>query len=136
MTKLDHRIFKFISKMDFFTICVLHEGLPYSANCFYKFDNDRSLIFASSQNSIHIKSAQNSQKVAINIAKFSKKIANLQGLQAQGILSNASENEKNEYQKSYPMASLMDTQFYKITLTNAKFTDNTLGFGKKILWNF
>ena len=41
---------------------------------------------------------------------------------------------RKKYLKRFPYAVLMKTQLWIVELTFVKFTDNRLGFGKKIIW--
>jgi uncharacterized protein YhbP (UPF0306 family) len=67
-------------------------------------------------------------------------IGKIRGIQFQGTVSEADghllEKAKSAYLKRFPVAALMDTRLWIVKLTHIKMTDNRLGFGKKLIWNF
>jgi uncharacterized protein len=44
------------------------------------------------------------------------------------------EKSKTAYLKRFPVAILMETHLWIVRLTLIKYTDNRLGFGKKLVW--
>jgi uncharacterized protein YhbP (UPF0306 family) len=85
----------------------------------------------------HIQDIKYNNKVAGTIAPETT-IAKIRGIQLKGTVEALDGQllaiAKSAYQKKFPMAKLMDGILYGIELNYIKMTDNTLGFGKKLIW--
>jgi len=106
----------------------------WSAPCFYYFHEDRFLLFKSSDESRHIREIHNDQRVSGAVYIETKDISRIQGLQFQGICRTASQNEEILYHTGFPVAREIKGVVYCIEITLAHLTDNTQGFGTKIIW--
>jgi uncharacterized protein YhbP (UPF0306 family) len=79
-------------------------------------------------------------RVAAAIALETKVVGRLQGLQIEGKVSRVAEGDKDfavirhEYLKRFPYAVAIEQQLWMLTPSLMKLTDNTLGFGKKLIW--
>ncbi|MCD8212877.1 MAG: hypothetical protein LUC34_02290 [Campylobacter sp.] len=137
MNEPDSRILKFINKMHLLSLCVIDEcGLPYPASCFYAFDElNLALIVAASSKTKHIKALKQNNNVAGTIALDTKIVGKIEGLQFRAKMIAADERERNLYFRRFFYAVAMKPEIWSIKLEWIKFTDNTLGFGKKIIWN-
>lgn len=133
---MDERIVKFLKKMHLASLCVVDdEGQPYAFSAFYAFDEvNFGLLLASSNESSHIKFLKNSKLVSGTIALDTKIVGKIEGVQFQGVMSEASEDGQKKYFKRYFYAKAMDPKIWTIGLEKVKFTSNTLGFGNKICW--
>ena len=133
---MDGRIVKFLKKMHLASICVVDdEEQPYAFSAFYTFDElNFSLLLASSDESSHVKFLKNSKLVAGTVALDTKIVGKIEGVQFQGVMREAKENEIEIYFKRFFYAKVMDPKIWCINLEKLKFTSNTLGFGKKIKW--
>lgn len=130
---IDPRIVKFLHSEHLLSLCVLLDGVPYAASCFYAFDEQNlALLVASSSDSNHIKALQDSSQVAGTIALCTKIIGKIQGVQFRGTMSES--DESGIYFRRFPYALAMKPKIFKIDLEWIKFTDNTLGFGTKLVW--
>ena len=49
------------------------------------------------------------------------------------IEKNTDDNIKKKYLKRFPYARLMETTLWTLKLSFVKYTDNRLGFGKKLI---
>lgn len=139
MEKIDSRIIRFIKRHHVLTLATERDNSPYCANCFYAFVEDENmLVFTSDLKTKHIKDAQLNEKVAGSIVLETKIIGKIQGIQFCGILSEPDnillKKVNRVYLKRFPFAILADTQLWVVKLTFIKFTDNRLGFGKKLVW--
>jgi len=78
------------------------------------------------------------QKIAGSVALETNIIGKIRGIQFQGIVSEPAgemaEKTKSAYLKRFPVAMLMETHLWIVQLTFIKYTDNRLGFGKKLIW--
>jgi uncharacterized protein YhbP (UPF0306 family) len=65
-------------------------------------------------------------------------VGKIQGLQFCGTMMEPCENLKAKaiaaYLKRFPYAILSGTPLWLIEITYTKFTNNRLGFGKKLIW--
>ena len=75
------------------------------------------------------------QQVALGIALESKAVGKLQGLQLCGTVREADEEARKTYIRRFPFAALAELTLWVVEISYMKFTDNTLGFGKKLIWN-
>jgi uncharacterized protein len=139
MSLPEQRIVDFINEHHVLTLATCFEEEPWCANCFYVYlPDENSLVFTSDNNTKHIKYASHNIYVAGSIVLETSIIGKIQGVQFQGIISEPKEDHyekvRKEYIKRFPIAMLMDTTLWVVDLTYLKFTDNRLGFGKKIIW--
>jgi len=93
-----------------------------------------SFIVAGSDDTTHVRAALG-RVVSGTVALDTKVIGRIEGLQFKGEFMRASELEEKIYFKRFPYAIPMKPQIFSVKLSWIKFTSNTLGFGKKIIWN-
>ena len=92
-------------------------------------------VFASESKTEHIKQIANNPKVAGSIALETKIIGKIQGVQFRGECRLLEEKElAKHYYKAFPYALAMNPTLWIIEVEYFKFTDNTLWFGKKLIW--
>ena len=137
--KIDERIISFLKAHTNLTLAVSENNQPYCANCFYSFAEKKNLlIFKSSVDTKHIIIAQKNNQVAGTITPDSLDKTRIQGVQFTGKISQAKGDNlttaKNSYYKKYPFAIAFAGELWTIELHSIKFTDNKLGFGKKLSW--
>jgi uncharacterized protein YhbP (UPF0306 family) len=136
---IDRRIVKFIRKHHVLTMATSVENEPWCANCFYVYlEEGNALVFTTDPKTRHGQEFLKNLQVAGTIVLETKIIGKIRGIQFQGIVSEPSGEmaikSKNAYLKRFPVAMLMDTHLWVVILTHIKYTDNRLGFGKKITW--
>ncbi|MGE4420360.1 MAG: pyridoxamine 5'-phosphate oxidase family protein [Sulfurimonas sp.] len=107
-----------------------------ACNLFYAFDETKlSFVVASSDDTTHIKNIFKNQKVAGTVVLETKIIGRIEGVQFRGeFLELHDEDLKRLYFKTFPYALAMNPKLWQIKVDYFKLTDNTLGFGKKIIW--
>src|ERR1017187_7216325 len=135
---MDNKIVKFLSKHHLLTLATSLDNEPYCSSLFYAFlESHEMLVFMSQDNTKHIRDIKYNNKVAGTIAPETT-IAKIQGIQLTGTIEILDGQllalAKSSYQKKFPMSKLMDGIIYGIELNYIKMTDNTLGFGKKLIW--
>lgn len=134
---LEKKISEFITKHHLLTLSTISSDQSSSCcNLFYAFDEiEISFIVASEYKSEHIQNILKNSKVSGTIAQETKIVGRIQGVQfkAQMKLSEY-EEDKERYFKNFPYAKVMNPTLWKIELESLKFTDNTLGFGRKLIW--
>ncbi|MFP4556473.1 MAG: pyridoxamine 5'-phosphate oxidase family protein [Bacteroidales bacterium] len=139
MTHPDKKIVDFINEHHVLTLATSFDEEPYCANCFYVYlEDENSLVFTSDYDTKHIKQASHNIYVAGSIVLETDIIGKIQGVQFQGIISEPTDDlykkVRKAYLKRFPVAMLMKTTLWVVDLTFLKFTDNRLGFGKKLKW--
>lgn len=137
---MNEKINDFIQRQSCATICCLDDrGMPYCFNCYYVFDEQEMLlIFKSSPGSSHFSWMARQPELAGTILpdKLSKLFT--KGIQFQGrCLAKDSPHydiAKSNYYKKHPEALAIGGEIQLVRIDRVKFTDSTLGFGKKQLW--
>ena len=134
---IDKRIVDFIKRHHVLTLAtVSSEGEPYCAACFYAYDKEHNrIIFTSDNSTRHAQDMLHSAKVAIGITLETRIVGKVQGVQICGIAERGNEEDRKCYIKRFPYAAVAPLNIWAVTPTFMKLTDNTLGFGKKLIWN-
>ncbi|MCO6500275.1 MAG: pyridoxamine 5'-phosphate oxidase family protein [Vicingus serpentipes] len=136
---MDKKIVNYIAKNKVFTLATSVDDIPYCANCFYVFDEaNQILIFLSDETTRHIVEALANKNVAGTINTKVTTVTKIQGIQFTGAFIVPTEEEQkafyNLYYTKFPFAKAKLAPIWGIALSSIKMTDNTLGFGKKLLW--
>lgn len=137
---IDRRIVKFFRRHHVLTIATSVENEPWCASCFYVYLEDKnSLIFTTDRETRHGKEFLKNPEVAGAISLETKIIGKIRGIQFRGIITEVSGDleakAKKVYLKRFPVAMLMETHFWMVRITYIKYTDNRLGFGRKLIWS-
>ena len=112
------------------------EGTPYCAACFYAYDKRRNIIiFTSDETTLHAQQMAANSTVAVAIYLETRIVGKVQGIQICGTARRGDEADKSIYIKRFPYAALAPLNIWVVEPTFMKLTDNTLGFGKKLIWN-
>jgi hypothetical protein len=135
----DPRIVKFIKKHHVLTVCTTIDDEPWCAHCFYVYlEEENAFVFTSDRETRHGREFLLNNLVAGSVALETRIVGKIQGVQFQGrvfeIEGERLKRAKKAYLRRFPVAALMDTHLWILDLTYLKFTDNTLGFGKKLIW--
>jgi uncharacterized protein YhbP (UPF0306 family) len=137
MQSIDKRIIDFIDEHHVLTLatCAAHE--PYCANMFYVYIEDENVfVLASDSSTRHIADVVENSAVAASIVLETETIGSIRGLQLQGVLQRPADSLKRKARRAYlrrfPYAVLRGAPLWVVRPTFLKFTDNRLGFGKKI----
>ena len=129
----DKKVENFLKKHHILTLSVCCENEIWSATCFYAFDVNRiSLLIACDKNTKHMQMALKNPNVSVCIALETKIIGKIQGLQINGKISET--QNKDCYFKTFPYTKILNPTIFEIKINFLEFTDNNLGFGKKIIW--
>ncbi len=136
---LNNKIIVFFNKQHLLSLATYDAGQVYSASCFFSYyEKDNFLIFSSDKNSRHIKEAMKITSIAGTIALDTKRIGIIKGIQFIAKIEEA-KNEllkiaKSSYLSKFPYARFHLQELWILRLKYIKYTDNKLGFGKKIIW--
>lgn len=133
---MDERFIKFIKKHHVLTLATVNGGgMPYVANCFYAFDTKRNLfVFTSDLATRHGAEMAANSSVALSIVLETRIVGRVQGLQVTGRALRGDDEARKCYIKRFPYAAAADLELWMVEPTMMKLTDNTLGFGKKLVW--
>ena len=134
---IDKRIVDFIKRHHVLTLATAtSEGVPYCAACFYAYDKERNrLIFTSDDKTNHAQQMLQNANVAIGITLETRIVGKVQGVQICGKAERGGDEDKKIYIKRFPYAALAPLNIWAVEPSFIKLTDNTLGFGKKLIWN-
>lgn len=137
--KMDERIEAFLKEQTVVNIATSVNNQPYCASCYYAFiPKENLLVFKSDPDTKHIEDALANNLVAGTILPEKIIQSKIKGIQFSGVFKPtngaAGDKAKKGYLSKFPVAGLFRGDIWMIELTKVKFTDNTLVFGKKILW--
>ena len=128
-------IVSFIRKHHVLTLATSDESGVWCSNCFYAYDRDNlRFIFTSSPQTHHATQMHKNNQVAASIVLETRIVGRIQGLQIRGEVKMADSNAKSIYLKRFPYAVATELHLWELKPTKLKLTDNTLGFGKKLIW--
>ena len=132
----DKKIERFIARHHVLTLATATiEGAPYCCNCFYAYDKaSAAFIFTSDPATRHVQMMAENERVAASIVLETRIVGKVQGLQITGHAKQATEADRMTYIKSFPYAAVADLHLWRLEADFLKLTDNTLGFGKKLIW--
>ena len=133
---MDERFIKFIKRHHVLTLATVNsEGMPYVANCFYAYDSKRNcLVFTSDTSTRHGAEMEANSNVAISIVRETRIVGRVQGLQIEGNAERGDDEARKCYIKRFPYAAAAALEIWMVHPSMMKLTDNTLGFGKKLIW--
>ncbi|WP_318356191.1 YhbP family protein [Enterobacter sp.] len=130
---------RWLAKQHVLTWCVANQGELWCANAFYLFDSKKVAFYILSED--HTRHAQMTgpqAKVAGTVNGQPKTVALIRGVQFKGVIRRLNEEEsevlREQYNRRFPVARVLAAPVWEIELDEIKFTDNTLGFGKKLHW--
>jgi uncharacterized protein YhbP (UPF0306 family) len=135
----DDRIVRFIKKHHVLTLATSNDNKPWCANCFYAYlEDENCFVFTSDNDTKHAIEAAINPSVAGSIVLETRIVGKIQGIQFRGIM-NIADNKimpkiKKAYLKRFPYAIFANTNLWILKINYLKMTDNSLGFGKKLIW--
>ncbi|MCG3100456.1 YhbP family protein [Enterobacter sp. DRP3] len=130
---------RWLAKQHVVTWCVYSEGEMWCANAFYYYDPERVAFYVMSEDKTrHAQMTGQQAKVAGTVNGQPKTVALIRGVQFKGEIrrleGEESDARRKLYTRRFPVAAALKAPVWEIRLDELKFTDNTLGFGKKLHW--
>ncbi|WP_446029229.1 YhbP family protein [Lelliottia amnigena] len=130
---------RWLAKQHVVTWCVHHEGKLWCANAFYYYDPERVAFYVLSEDKTrHAQMTGTRANVAGTINGQPKNVALIRGVQFKGEIrrleGEESDSMRRQYTRRFPVALALSAPVWEIRPDELKFTDNTLGFGKKLHW--
>ncbi len=111
---------------------------PHCSNMFYAYLAERNFfVFTSEEHTLHASQAAANPVAAASIVLETRVVGRVQGLQLRGRVTRAGENEglaRKAYVNRFPYAAAAELDLWLFEPGWMKLTDNTLGFGKKLIW--
>lgn len=119
--------------------CLDELGNPYCFTCFYAINLQEGLLyFKSSLNTKHGSLLQINPTIAGTVLPDKLNKLQIKGIQLEGTIMPLDDiltrSAANYYYKRNPLAVAVSGEIWTVKINKIKFTDNTLGFGKKIIW--
>ena len=135
MPKTVEKIEAFLAQHHLLSLATAVENRPHSASLFFAYDAENiAFIVASDLKTEHIQNVLHNAEVSGTIALETDAIGKIQGLQFKAKMHEAEKKAEQIYFKAFPYARAMQPKLWSITVEEMKFTDNRLGFGKKLYW--
>ncbi|MDD4655741.1 MAG: hypothetical protein WCR61_06170 [Bacteroidales bacterium] len=138
---LDKRVVEFINEHHVIALTVTNGRDLWSWHSFYTYLEEENLFVITSESKTrHIQILLNggNSTVAGAIALETEKVGFIRGVQLRAVMERCSGAILNRYRlrylKRFPYAVLVGGDLWTLKVTEVKFTDNRLGFGKKLLW--
>lgn len=133
MEKILSKIETFIQEHHLLSLATMSEAL-WCCSLFYAYDRlNIVFIVATDSDTLHGRNVIANSSVAGTVALETTMVGKIQGIQFSGEISRYQEGEAL-YFKAFPFSRVMNPTLWKIRLDEIKMTDNTLGFGKKLIW--
>ena len=139
MQQPDKRIVNFLQEHHVLTLATCANDATWCASVFYAYmPTENLLVFTSEYHTQHVQQAGQNSRVAGAVALETKQVGLIRGVQLEGRMFEPSEELREKAKRAYltrfPYAILRPAPFWVIELHSIKFTDNRLGFGKKLFW--
>lgn len=118
---------------------VARDGELWAASAFYIWDREKAAFYLLSEESTrHAQMSGRCAPVAGTVNGQPRTIAMIRGVQFRGEICMLEDNEsaalRERYCRCFPVARGMTAPVWELRVNELKFTDNTLGFGKKLSW--
>lgn len=131
-------ISRWLAKQHVVTWCVQQEGncgapMPLS------FDAQKVAFYIlTEEKTRHAQMSGPQAAIAGTVNGQPKTVALIRGVQFKGEIRRLEGEEsdlaRKAYNRRFPVARMLSAPVWEIRLDEIKFTDNTLGFGKKLVW--
>lgn len=129
---------KFIHEHHVFSMATLGEDTLSSCSLFYLFiEEEMCFIFASDEKTEHIQNIKKNPHVSAAIHNETTEVKEIKGLQIRATVSKAEAGYEELYLTKYPYAKEVKNKIiWKLSVRGLKYTDNSVEFGYKEVWNY
>lgn len=138
MNAVDRRIVRFIRRHHVLTLATAANGQPWCANIFYAYNLARNaFVYSSDPQTRHSREATENPEVSASIVLETRVVGRVKGIQITGCTRPIEKDDdwaRHEYLKRFPYAATMNLDLWILEPHHIKFTDNTLGFGTKLIY--
>ena len=138
---IDRKLIEFIKEHHVLTLATSDRGEGvHCCNLFYAYDTEANrFIFTSSADTQHVRQWSTAPEVAASVVLETSVVGQVRGLQIEGHIERPDLQERDRarqiYLKRFPFAVVMALELWYLVPRRIKYTDNRLGFGRKILWH-
>ena len=138
---MNERIAEFLQQQTCSALCCVGiDGHPWCFSCYYAFDRETCLLyFKSSAQTKHAQIMLGNPLVAGTILPGKLNKLQSRGIQYEGTIlpsgHSLAQQASTFYYKKHPLARAIPGDIWTVQLNHIKFTDNSLGFGKKFTWS-
>ena len=135
--KLPEQMVEFIGEHHLLTLATSSAEDIWCSHGFYVYlEDENAFLIISEEKTRHVKLARVNPVVSGGIALETKRVGEIRGLQFKAVMEQCESSifgkYKLAYLKSFPYAIFKGGDLWLLRITEAKFTDNRLGFGKKL----
>ena len=135
----DERIVKFIRRHHVLSLATHSDEGLWCAALFYAYSAElQAFVFTSDPATRHAREMEREPKVAASIVLETRVVGRVQGLQIEGVALRPEGTEfeaaNRTYVKKFPYAAVAELHLWLLRPQTLKLTDNTLGFGRKLIW--
>ncbi|WP_075183017.1 YhbP family protein [Pantoea sp. 1.19] len=132
-------ITRYLKKQHVLTLACQADGELWCASCYYVCDPASAVLWIMSDvQTRHGTLLLRQPQVAGTVSGQPKSVARIKGVQFAGAarpLAGAAEQQaRAAYVRRFPIAARQSATLWEIRLSELKMTDNTLGFGTKLVW--
>ncbi|EMF0719632.1 YhbP family protein [Citrobacter sp. Marseille-Q6884] len=132
-------ISQWLAKQHVVTWCVHQDGELWCTNAFYLFDAQNVAFYVlTEEKTRHAQMSGPRAPIAGTVNGQPKTVALIRGVQFKGEIrrleGEESDRARKLYNRRFPVARALNAPVWAIRLDEIKFTDNTMGFGKKMHW--
>lgn len=132
-------ISRWLEKQHVVSWSVAKDGELWAACAFYLYDRENVAFYLLSEETTrHAQMSGSRAAVAGTVNGQPKSVALIRGVQFRGEIrlleGEESDAARQRYTRRFPVAKMMRAPVWEIRIDELKFTDNTLGFGKKLAW--
>lgn len=136
---LPQRMVDFLGEHHLLTLAVADGEDLWCSHAFYVYlKEENSFLIISESKTRHIQIAGRSPIVSGGVALETKKVGEIRGIQFRATIEQCNSSIFSRYKllyiKSFPYAVFKSGDLWLLRITEAKFTDNRLGFGKKMIF--
>lgn len=129
----------FIARHHVLTLATTEDGQPHCSNMFYAYIPERNVfVFTSERHTLHASQALKNPQASASIVLETRVVGKVRGLQLRGEVRPVNESDekhtKAAFLHRFPYTVVTELYLWVFTPGWMKLTDNTLGFGKKIIW--
>ena len=133
-------ISRWLGKQHVVSWSVARDGDLWAACAFYFYDSEKVAFYILSDESTrHAQMSGKLAPIAGTVNGQPKSVALIRGVQFRGEIRLLEGNEaaavRERYTRRFPVAKMLSAPAWELRIDEMKFTDNTLGFGKKLLWS-
>jgi uncharacterized protein YhbP (UPF0306 family) len=137
----DKRVSVFLKEHHLATLSVTDGREIWSWHAFYHYNEDEALFVISSEDKTrHIQMLKSSEIKVISgaVGLETESIGLIRGVQFTALMERCDDSllsrNRLSYLKRFPYAILKGGDLWNLKVLELKFTDNRLGFGKKLIW--